>query len=163
MNDELIFSPEESNLAVEPNNQWNILVIDDDMQVHVMTKLALKNVKIFNRGLNISHAYSGAEGIALLKEMPEIDLVLLDMVMEKHDTGLEVARWLREDAGRHDRPVVILRTGHPGLLTTDDILMNEHFNGMIEKSSVTYHNLINFLTRMLPDPATGGQPSPDRH
>jgi CheY-like chemotaxis protein len=151
MNDELTFTPEEeikSTVAVA--DPWNILVIDDDMEVHVMTKLALKNVKIYGRGLNLVHAYTGIDGMAYLKEMKEIDLILLDMVMETHDAGLEVARWLREEEGRHDRPVIILRTGHPGLLTTQDVLLNEHFNGMIEKSNVTYHNLINLLTRMLP-------------
>jgi len=156
MNDTLIFSPEDNDLTAEATNPWNILVIDDDMQVHAMTRLALKNVKIFDRGLKIWHAYSGAEGIALLKEMTEIDLVLLDMVMETHDAGLEVARWLREDADRCDRPVVILRTGQPGLLADKDVLTNGHIDGMIEKTCVTYHNLINLLTRMLPGaPAAG--------
>lgn len=149
MNDDLVFSSEEKYLSPVLRDKWNILVIDDDMEVHAMTKLALKNVKIFERELNLVHAYSGIDGIAYLKEMSRIDLILLDMVMETHDAGLEVARWLHEEDDIQDKPVVILRTGHPGLLTTEDILKNRHFNGMIEKSNVTYHNLINLLTRML--------------
>ncbi len=151
MIDELILLGEESNPVEIKNNPWNILVIDDDMEVHAITTLALKGVKIHGKGLNLIHAFSSIDGIAYLKDRSNIDLILLDMVMETQDAGLKVAQWLNEESDQDTRPVVILRTGHPGLLTTDDIMTNTHFDGMIEKSRVTYHNLINLLTTMLPD------------
>jgi len=151
MEEEFFFFDEEENVKTDAGERWNILVIDDDMDVHVMTTLSLKNIKIHGRGLNILHAYSGIEAIASLKQSMDIDLILLDMVMETKHAGLDVARWLRVDAGQQETPIVILRTGQPGLLTREDILTNSHFNGMIEKTSVTHHNLINLLNRMLPN------------
>jgi len=157
MDDTIKFSEERNDAKPEAAKPWTILVIDDDMDVHVMTTLSLKNIKIHGRGLNIVHAYSGLEAIAYMKKTMEartasasVDLLLLDMVMETKYAGMEVARWLREDAGKHETPIVILRTGQPGLLKQEDILSNDHFHGMIEKNSVTYHNLVNLLTQTLP-------------
>lgn len=156
MEDKFIFFENENNAKPESTERWNILVIDDDMDVHVMTTLSLKNIRIHGRGLNIAHAYSGVEAIAYLKttmeegaEATNVDLILLDMVMETKYAGLDVARWLREDGGKHETPIVILRTGQPGLLTKEEILTNDHFHGMIEKTSVTYHNLVNLLNQTL--------------
>lgn len=151
MDDNFIFSAEETKSGEPENRPWNILVIDDDMAVHTTTILALKNVRIHQRRLNLIHAYSSIDGIAYLKQLEDIDLILLDMVMETHDAGLNVTRWLREDSDRDVVPSVILRTGHPGSLTTHDILMNEHIGGLIEKSNLTYHKLIELLTRTLPE------------
>ena len=150
MNDELVFCPEEESSGGDSNSRWNILIIDDDVDIHVVTKLALENVHINGRGINISHAYSSIDGISHLKKIRDVDLVLLDMVMETHDAGLKVARWLLEEAVRDGKPIVILRTGHPGLQSTNDILMNPDFNEMIEKSNVTHNSLVSLLTRMLP-------------
>ena len=49
-------------------------------------------------------------------------LILLDTVIETDHAGLEVAMWLREVAGRIEMSIIILRTGQPGLFSTDDIL-----------------------------------------
>ena len=119
-----------------------------------MTTLTLKDVKIYGRPLNLMHSYSGQEAIEHLMESMDVDLILLDMVMETHDAGLRVARWLREDTGMTETPIVILRTGHPGLLTAEEVMNNKHFNGMMEKSNVTYQSLINTLSKMLPGPST---------
>jgi len=153
MDENFIFSDEESSSGEPEDRQWNILVIDDDMSVHTTTILALKNVRIHNRKLNLIHAYSSIDGIAYLRQLMNIDLILLDMVMETHDAGLNVTRWLREESDRAVTPSVILRTGHPGMLTTNDILTNEHIDGLIEKSNLTYHKLIELLTRTLPETA----------
>jgi len=153
MDENFIFSDEENSSGESDDRQWNILVIDDDMSVHTTTILALKNVRIHNRKLNLIHAYSSIDGIAYLRQLMNIDLILLDMVMETHDAGLNVTRWLREDSDREVTPSVILRTGHPGMLTTNDILTNEHIDGLIEKSNLTYHKLIELLTRTLPETA----------
>lgn len=154
MYDDLTFAPEEEGAIPELATRWNILIVDDDMDVHTMTTLTLKDVKIYGRPLNLMHSYSGQEAIEHLMESMDVDLILLDMVMETHDAGMRVARWLREDTGMTETPIVILRTGHPGMLSTDDVLKSKHFNAMMEKSNVTYQSLINTLTKMLPGAAT---------
>jgi CheY-like chemotaxis protein len=151
MIDEISFSPEEDGQPVEPRKQWHLLIVDDDIDVHAMTTLTLNNVKIHGYFLKISHAYSGKEAIEYLQSRDDVDLILLDMVMETQDAGLRVARWLREDAGRREAPVIILRSGQPGTFSQAHIQNDKHFNAILEKSKVTYQVLIDTLNAMLPD------------
>jgi len=152
MNDELTFLPDDEELVTaESTAYWNILIVDDEMDVHTMTRFSLRDKVINGRKLNLVDAYSGTEAIEFLKGTTDIDLILLDMVMESHDAGLKVAHWLREDAGRVDTPIVVLRTGHPGSLSAKDIATNKHFNGMIEKQKTTFQSLIGTLSQLLPD------------
>ena len=150
MNDELTFLPDEETIEPKAVGYWNILIVDDERDVHAMTKFSLKDNEINGRRLKFVDAYSGREAIEYLTDAPDVDLVLLDMVMETHDAGLKVAHWLREDAGRFDTPIVVLRTGHPGMLSEDDVAANRHFNGMIEKQKTTHQALVDVLTRLLP-------------
>jgi CheY-like chemotaxis protein len=150
MDDEFSYCDEENSATNEISDPWNILIVDDDIDVHGSTRLTLMNVRINGRELRLIHHYSGHEAIAYLKNTLDVDLILLDMIMETYEAGLEVARWLREDAGRLDTPIIILRTGQPAQFRTEDILMNKHFNGMVEKSSMTRQKLITLLTDLLP-------------
>ncbi len=154
MDDEFIFSDE---VEVDPHtdfDQWSILVVDDDVDVHVATKLTLQNVTILGKTLKLIDANSGKEAIAVLKENKQIDLILLDMIMESQDAGLEVAGWLRKESGCFDKPIIILRTGQPGLLKDSEILQNKNFNAVVEKSTITRNKFISLLTQMLDESST---------
>jgi len=48
MNDELVFAPEDEFTKKIPTKKSKILIVDDDVEVHSFTKLALKNF-IFKR------------------------------------------------------------------------------------------------------------------
>ena len=76
----------ESNL---PQGYWDILVVDDDPEIHSVTKLALSGVEFWGKALRFHHAYSGEEAIQQLIHNPEICLLLLDVVMESDDAGLK--------------------------------------------------------------------------
>ncbi|MEN9865700.1 MAG: hypothetical protein RL748_1290, partial [Pseudomonadota bacterium] len=57
---------------------WRILIVDDDVDVHVVTRLALRNVSFLNRPLQILSAYSGKEAMEVMRKTDDIALVLLD-------------------------------------------------------------------------------------
>jgi len=150
MDDEFVFSEEPDAAQAESLSKWKILVVDDDDGVHQATRITLQNVMISGRKLQLFDVSSGSAAVEFLKKIQDIDLVLLDMVMERHDAGLEVAHWLREVAGRHDTPIIVLRTGQPGLLNDDVLLKNKYFNEVMEKSRITRSSMIEVLTRLLP-------------
>lgn len=150
MDDRFYFSEEADDEDVIQCAAWNILVVDDDIEVHQTTDLTLNQVKINNRPLNFFHSYSGAEAISFMKNSLDIDLILLDMVMETSDAGWEVARWLREDAGHPDSPTIILRTGQPGYISNEDLLHSKYINSVLEKTKATRPVLIDMLTELLP-------------
>ena len=45
--------------------QWRVLIVDDDVDVHAVTRLALRNVSFKGRELELFSAYSGREGFSL--------------------------------------------------------------------------------------------------
>src|ERR1700712_844104 len=66
---------------------WRVLIVDDDVDVHVVTKFSLSNASFMGRRLSYLHAYSAAEAYTLLRDTPDIALVLLDVIMETKDAG----------------------------------------------------------------------------
>jgi len=142
-NDDLIFLEEESE-APSPQtsgSNWKILVVDDDPSVHQATKLALKNLEFEAKGIEFIYAYSGTEAKKLLHSERDLALVLLDVVMESHDAGLEVVRYIREDL--KDRQVqIILRTGQPGEAPEESVIINYEINDYKLKTDLTRQKLV---------------------
>lgn len=102
----------------DPSNDappWNILIVDDDEQIHLITRQALKNFSFENRRLDFISAYSGREAREILSRGDKkYALILLDVVMEEDDAGLKLAQYIREELKNHFTRIV-LRTGQPGM------------------------------------------------
>jgi CheY-like chemotaxis protein len=81
------------------------------------------------------HAYSGAEAKQVLARESGIALVFLDVVMEREDSGLEVARWMREDLDNQFTRIV-LRTGQPGQAPEERVIVNYDINDYKEKTEL---------------------------
>ena len=114
MDDEIDFleeEPEESSETDLPG--WKILIVDDDKDIHFLTKLVLRDFQFEERNLTFISAYSGEEAKRMIKSNPDITLIILDVIMEDMNAGLEVARYIREDLKNY-RVRIILRTGQPG-------------------------------------------------
>jgi len=90
------------------------------------------------------HAYSGIEAQKILKNESDIALVLLDVVMEKEDAGLEVARFIREELNNASVRIV-LRTGQPGLAPEHTVIKNYDINDYKDKTELTATKLFTLL------------------
>jgi CheY-like chemotaxis protein len=89
---------------------WPVLIVDDDQAIHVVTKLALDGFTFQSRPLEWLSAYSAAEGRAIMAARKDIALVLLDVVMETDQAGLDLARQIRDEL--HNRTTrIVVRTG----------------------------------------------------
>lgn len=119
---------------------WRILIVDDDVDVHVVTKFALSNTQFQGRRLNFLHAYSGAEALAILARTPDIAMVLLDVIMETPDAGLKVARQIRSDLN-NDLVRIVLRTGQPGQALEHSIIVDYDINDFWCKADLTTRKL----------------------
>ncbi|PWF46689.1 response regulator [Massilia glaciei] len=114
---------------------WKILLVDDEPDIHDITKLTLNRFRLDGRALTFVHAYSGAEAKEVLAREADIALVFLDVVMEREDSGLEVARWLRQDLGNQFTRIV-LRTGQPGQAPEERVIVNYDINDYKEKTEL---------------------------
>ncbi|GAB3037406.1 bifunctional diguanylate cyclase/phosphodiesterase [Bowmanella dokdonensis] len=150
-NDELIFL-EEEELHQEDNQEsevWNVLVVDDDEEIHSVTRLALSDLMLNGRRLHFMHAYSGDEALKVLKEHgSSIAIVLLDVVMETDDAGLQVARRMREELQLHE-PRIILRTGQPGYAPEENVIKEYDINDYKTKTELTRSKLVTTIIASL--------------
>jgi len=81
-------------------NGKTVLVVDDDVRnIYSLTK-ALEVLK-----MNVITAIDGKEGLKVLEENPETDVVLLDMMMPNMD-GYETAKRIRENHKFKNLPVI---------------------------------------------------------
>ena len=119
---------------------WRVLIVDDDVDVHAVTRLALRNVSFKGRELELFSAYSGVEGYQILRDTPDIALVLLDVVMETDDAGLILARRIREELNNQIVRVV-LRTGQPGQAPEQRVIIEYDINDYKAKTELTTQKL----------------------
>lgn len=146
---------ERADAAAETANAapWRVLIVDDDVDVHVVTKFALSQASFQGRRLSFLHAYSGAEALSLLRSTPDIAVVLLDVIMETQDAGLQVARQVREDL--HNSAVrIILRTGQPGQALEHRIIIDYDINDFWCKTDLTTRKLFTTVIASLRTYAT---------
>lgn len=120
---------------------WKLLIVDDDQEIHAVTKMALSDVVIANRSLEFLHAYSGIEALDCLTEHDDIAMVLLDVVMETDDAGLNVAKAIREELG-NDEVRIVLRTGQPGYAPEESVVKNYDINDYKTKTELTRSRLL---------------------
>jgi len=95
----------EMDLAHTIGRKLNILLIDDEDLVRVATAEMIRDL-----GHDVAEASGGAEGIALLDDGLQADVVITDYMMPVMD-GAEVAR--RVGTSRPDVPVLLI-TGYTG-------------------------------------------------
>lgn len=124
---------------------WRVLIVDDDADVHQSTEFALANTPILGRPLSFLHAYSAAEAHRLLAGSTDIAVILLDVVMEREDSGLQLVRVIREELGLQEARI-ILRTGQPGYAPELDAIRDYDINDYKTKSELSRNRLYASLT-----------------
>lgn len=138
----------ESPIKSETNEPWRVLVIDDDAYVHELTALVLKDFVFEGRGLVLLHGYSGEEAKKLVRENKNIAVILLDVVMETTQAGLEAAEYIRKELG-NDTVQLLVRTGQAGEFSEDDAFEKYEINFFLEKADLTSRRLLTALKTAL--------------
>lgn len=145
--DDLVFIEEErqpqGSSVQDPT--WRILIADDDHDVHEATEFALSGIEILGRKLELIHAFSGKEAIALLEREQDIAVILLDVVMESDDAGLKAVEAIRQELMLLNIRI-ILRTGQPGQAPEADTIARYDINDYKTKSELTHARLFTTLT-----------------
>ncbi|MCZ0899424.1 response regulator, partial [Microcoleus sp. HI-ES] len=94
--DELIFAEEDEAEQKPLEESWKILIVDDEIEIHNITKLALNDFKFEGKSITFISAYSGKEAKEIIQNNYDIALILLDVVMETEEAGLEVVKYIRD-------------------------------------------------------------------
>ncbi|MFY7865848.1 GGDEF/EAL domain-containing response regulator [Roseateles sp.] len=128
-----------------PIRPWRILIVDDDSDVHKATELAMQGLQVEGLPLSFLHATSAAEARQVLASEPDLAVVLLDVVMESEDAGLQLVRFIRTDL-RLGAVRIVLRTGQPGYAPEIETVQAYDINDYKTKSELTRTRLYTVLT-----------------
>ncbi len=138
--DELLFAPEENTVPYE-GEPWKILIVDDDIEVHSFTRLALRNFVFDRKPLHVLSAYSAKEALALLEDdHHDIAIALLDVVMESAYAGLDLVETIRNTL-KNSEIRLIIRTGQPGVAPERFVIDHYDINDYKEKTELTTERL----------------------
>jgi c-di-GMP phosphodiesterase len=141
-------APSEPNLNKGTRSPWKILIVDDDPDVHEVTKIAVGGCEFEDRPFELLHALSAHEARQVLAEHDDVAVALVDVVMESDTAGLGLVSWIRSDLGnRFTR--LILRTGQPGYAPQTDVIMKFDIDGYTEKAELSRTKLITAIVTAL--------------
>lgn len=139
-NNTYIAQDEENNPLV-----WRVLITDDEQDVHSATTFALRNTKIMGRRLEFLHAKSAEETVRVLKDHDDIAVILLDVVMETPNAGLDLVAVIRGELD-NKQARIILRTGQPNQAPEIEVIRDYDINDYKLKSELTQNKLYASLT-----------------
>ena len=76
--------------ALARSAPWRVLLVDDEPEVHVITRLTLRDCEYQGRVVEFTSAYSAAEARAQMEQCNDCALVFIDVVMETDTAGLDL-------------------------------------------------------------------------
>jgi two-component system, sensor histidine kinase and response regulator len=145
--DEVLFA-DEAEIPSFEEDMWGILIIDDEEDVHQLTRFVLEDYVYQNKKLKFVSAYSAKEAKELFNQCHEIAVILLDVVMETNDAGLKLVRYIRETLQNHFVRI-ILRTGQAGYAPEKQVILKYDINDYKNKTELTDQKLFTVMTASL--------------
>lgn len=130
------------------NHDWNILIVDDEEEMHNVTKLVLSSFVFMNRKIKFYNAFSVDEAKKILESCDDIALILLDVVMKEDDSGLKLVHYIRNEL-QNNLVRIILRTGQPGHAPESKVIIDYDINDYKEKTELSAQKLITAVVSSL--------------
>ena len=152
--DEQLFSSESMDQDEERAPQefrgppWKVMVVDDEEDIHSVTRIALKSFSYQDRGIEFIHAHSAEESKPLLAKHGDIAVILLDVVMETQTAGLDLVKYIRDELN-YNYTQIILRTGYPGYAPEREVIVSYEINDYKTKTELTAFKLFTLVLASL--------------
>ena len=136
----LLFSEDEydqdDDIKENKEAPWNILIVDDEPEIHSVTTLVLADFEWEGRPLRFFNAYTALEAKEILNRGLSISVCLVDVVMETNEAGLDLVRYIRGELG-NSQVRLILRTGQPGYAPEKSVIRDYDINDYKDKTELT--------------------------
>jgi len=127
-------------VSVGENARWKVLIADDEISIHDITQMVAKKVQLDEKYIEFLNAYTAEDAKRILLSETDVALILLDVVMEEDNSGLELVRWIREDL-KNPQIRIVIRTGHPGTAPENEIIYRYEINDYKEKTELNHTKL----------------------
>ena len=119
---------------------WQLLLVDDEPDMHAVLQLALQGMVVQGRGVALFHASSSLQAQAMLARHPDVALILLDVVMETEDAGLQFVQHVRHQLNNQKVRIVVL-TGQPAYALAREVVAHYEIDDYRLKSDLTSDKL----------------------
>lgn len=127
------------------SDRHKILIVDDDSEVLLATKMSLKRADYRGSRFKLITASSGHEAVDKVRESPDIAVVIIDQIMESDNAGTDACLRIRQELGQK-RMRLILRSGLADERTTGEALLtNLGLTCVLPKSEMTKESLVQSL------------------
>jgi diguanylate cyclase (GGDEF)-like protein len=146
--DVLEFADEDDKVSSQSLASWKILIVDDEREIHNITRLALEDFTFDNKRLQFLSAYSGIDARQIMSENPDIAVTLLDVIMESEDAGLVTAKYIRETL-QNRATRIVLRTGQPGQVPERQAIVDYDIDDYKAKTEFTAQKLFTTIITAL--------------
>ena len=130
------------------STSWKILVVDDEPEVHAVTKLTVGDLKFEDKPVQLLNAMSSKDAQEILKQQPDIAVALVDVVMETEDAGLRLVNYIRTELS-NQRIRLIIRTGQPGVAPERYVIDHYDIDDYKDKTELTTERLYTTLRTSL--------------
>lgn len=150
MDDNPIVFADDSNTGtrVIPKKSWKVMVIDDERSVHDITVASLKGFIFEGKDICFLHAFSGREALDLFNQNPDTALLIVDVVMETQNAGLNFVHFIREKL-KNTLVQIVIRTGQPGIAPEYEVISKYTINAYYSKTELKVQKLISLVTTSL--------------
>jgi signal transduction histidine kinase len=127
---------------------WVVVIVDDDRDVHAITRIVLQGYRYKDRPIELLSAHSAGEARAIFARRRDVAVALIDVVMETDDAGLQLTRDIREAIGNR-RVRIILRTGQAGHAPEREVIVDYDINDYKTKTELTVEKMFVMMTAAL--------------
>ncbi len=144
----LVFNDKPTAVAPSSLPPWQILVVDDDDQVHAVTRLVLRHIQFRERPFKLVSATSAREALRMIEEQPDLALAIVDVVMETKTAGLDLVRHIRDNL--KNRSIrLIMRTGQPGHAPEQNVVIDYEIDAYMAKTDISAQKLVTAIIASL--------------
>lgn len=133
-NDEIVYAPDSEEIKTE--GSWKILIVDDDKIMHGPTIRTMQREIFLNKTIKFLSAYNSKEAKKILEKHDDIAVILLDVVMENPEAGLELIGYLRNQL-KNSYTQIILRTGQPGYAPEEETIKKYQICNYLGKAEIS--------------------------
>ena len=127
-------------LSTADKDPWKVIIVDDDQTILQASVRLLRKFIFEGRKLEIIIGSSGAQAKQLIAEHADTAVIILDVIMETKDAGLQVVTYIRNELGNNNVRI-LLRTGQAGQFDEEEVFEKYNINDFLEKADLSSRRL----------------------
>lgn len=115
-----------------------ILIVDDQADIQLITRMSLRRMAWQGNPLDIHTADSGAASVQFVRENPDTQVIIMDVMMEHERAGLDACL---EIHAFNPQVQLIIHTAQAALFTEQEVILNYPIINYLTKSAESSQRL----------------------